>query len=81
MTIMAFVAEREGIRFEGARFSAEKVMETSPRRVGKIVLDLHLPRGLTETQKKKLQAAAETCPVKQSLHPAVETQIRYHWGS
>ena len=80
LTIMAQVAEREGIKFEGVRFVLEKVMETSPRRIGWIILDLHLPGGLTETQKKKLEAAAETCPVKRSLHPDVETQLRYHWG-
>jgi len=80
LTIMAQVAEREGIEFEGARFACEKSMASSPRRIGKIVLELHVPGSITDKQRKKLEIAAENCPVKRSLDPAVEVEIRYHWG-
>jgi putative redox protein len=81
LTIMAFVAEREKIPFEGTRFTLEKDMQSPPRRIGRLSIDLHLPGGLTEAQKKKLEAAAEGCPVKRSLDPSIEHRIAYHWGA
>jgi len=80
LTIMAKVAERDGIPFEGARFTVEKIMNPTPRRIGKLVLEIRVPGEVSEKQRRKLEIAAATCPVKRSLDPAVETEIRYVWG-
>lgn len=77
MTIMGIVARREGIKLEGATFRAEKHMSENPRRIGKIVLEFNMPRGLTEEQKKKLERAAHTCPVHHSLLPEIEKDIKF----
>lgn len=77
LTIMGIVAKRDGIKLEGASFRAEKHMIENPRRIGKIVLEIYMPKGLTEDQKKKLEKFAHTCPVHQSLHPDIEQEIKF----
>ena len=77
MTIMGIVAKRDGIKLEGAQFRAEKHMTENPRRIGKIVLEIFMPGGLTDDQKKKLEKFAHTCPVHQSLHPDIEQDIKF----
>ena len=77
VTIMGIVAKRDGIKFEGTNFRAEKHMIENPRRIGKIVLEIYMPSGLTDEQKKKLEKFAHTCPVHQSLHPDIEQNIRF----
>ncbi|MBI3591547.1 MAG: OsmC family protein [Candidatus Melainabacteria bacterium] len=77
MTIMGIVAKRDGIKLDGAYFRVEKHMVENPRRIGKIVLEIHMPKGLTDDQKKKLEKFAHTCPVHQALHPDIEQNIKF----
>ena len=77
ITIMGIVAKRDGIKLEGITFRAEKHMYENPRRIGKIVLEINMPSGLTEEQKKKLEKFAHTCPVHQALHPDIEQEIKF----
>ena len=78
MTIMGIVAKRDGIKLEGASFRAEKHMsENPPRRIEKIILEFYMPGGLNDEQKKRLERAAHTCPVHQSLHPDIEQDIKF----
>ncbi len=77
VTIMGIVAEREGIALEGVTFRLEKHMQASPRRVGSIPLEINMPAGLSEVQRKKLERGALTCPVHKSLHPDVEKDVRF----
>ena len=77
MTIMGIVAKRDGIALEGATFKAHKHMYQDPRRIGKITMEIHMPKGLTEEQKKKLETFAHTCPVHRALHPDIEQDIKF----
>ena len=77
MTIMGIVAKRDGIKLEGTKFRAEKHMIENPRRIGKVILEIYMPSGLTDEQKKKLERAAHTCPVHQSLHTDIEQDIKF----
>lgn len=77
MTIMGIVAKRDGIKLEEATFRAEKHMAENPRRIGKIVLEINMPSGLTDEQKKKLEKAAHACPVHHSLLPEIEKNIKF----
>jgi len=79
MTIMGLVANREKIDLAGSAIRVEKHMSANPRRVQKVLAEFDMPRGLTDTQKKKLATAADTCPVKQSLHPDVEIEVKFNW--
>jgi putative redox protein len=77
MIIMGIVAERSGIDLAGMTMRVEKEMRSTPRRIGGLSLALHLPAGLTEEQRRKLEAAARTCPVHQSLHPDVSVGVEF----
>ena len=77
MTIMGIVAKRDGIKLEGVKFRGEKHMTENPRRIGKIVLEMFMPPGLTDEQRKKLEKFAYSCPVHQSLNKEIEQDIRF----
>lgn len=77
VTIMGIVAKRDGIRLDGLSFKLEKHMNESPRRIGKIIIEINMPKGLTEDERKKLEKAAHTCPVHFSLLPEIEKNIKF----
>lgn len=79
-TTMAIVARRDSLELAGFRVSVEKEMVSQPtRRIGALKVRLHMPSGLTDVQRRKLEAAAHACPVHKSLHPEtrVETEFLY----
>lgn len=80
MTIMGIVADRDGLDLAGSHFRVEKHMSTTtPRKVAKITVGMHLPSHLPEETRVKLQRAGHTCPVHHSIHPEVELDIAYHF--
>ncbi len=79
LTVMAIMAERDNIDLRGARASVEKEMYTNPRRISKLVVNLHMPAGVSRDYRKKLELAANTCPVHRSLHPEIESPIIFHY--
>ena len=75
---MGIVAEREKIDLPGLRITVSK--ETSaepPRRIAKLTTRIIMPGGLDEKQKAKLEKAAHTCPVHQTLQGNVEMPIKF----
>ena len=82
LTIMGIVAERMGVDLAGARATVEKTMVADPkRRIGALTVHLSLPADVSETDRKKLERAALTCPVHQSLHPDINAPIEFGWGA
>ena len=82
LTVMGILAQRHGWGLEGTRVRVEKHMQTEPaRRVGRLVVDLNFPAGIPESARPMLLRAAETCPVKRSLHEEIEIEERVHWGA
>ena len=82
LTTMGIVARREGWGLEGARARVEKHMVADPvRRVGRLVVRFALPGGLDEAARSTLEHTAWTCPVKQSVSPAIELDLVFDWGS
>jgi len=81
LTVMGIVAERHGWALAGARVRTEKRMVEDPvRRIGSLGVDLWFPAGLPEEARKPLLRAAESCPVKQSLHPDIALDMRVTWA-
>ena len=83
MTIMGIVAERNNIALEGTKIDITKVMVPEPRRIGEIIVDFHLPAGVTYTDKEKalLENAARTCPVALSLHPEIKQTVKFIYSA
>jgi putative redox protein len=80
MTVMAIMAERSGIKLEKMNIEIEKNMsEDSPRRIKTIPVVFHLSANFTEVERRKLEAAAKTCPVAHSLNPEIEHDITFHY--
>lgn len=79
LTIIGIVGERDQLDLTGLRFSAEKHMAANPRRVEKVDMVIDMPAGLTSGQRKKLEKAALTCPVKNSLSEQTETPVEFRY--
>jgi putative redox protein len=83
LTIMGMVAEQNGIDLTGTKAEVVKEMAAQPtRRIGILTVTVTLPDELelSNADKAKLENAAHTCPVKQSIHPDVEMRIRFVYG-
>lgn len=76
LSIMAKVAAREGIKFEGAAIELEKIMGENPRRIAALTGTVKLPAGLSDAQRGKLMACVKACPVGRSLHPDVKLELK-----
>jgi len=81
LTTIGIVAQRDGIRVEGATVAVEKHMSaTPPRRIAKLVVRLTLPSGISAEARQKLERAAHTCPVAISLHPDVVQEVSFRYA-
>jgi len=75
-TVMGILAERDGMDLSGLRVAVRKHMAADPdRRIGCLEVGIHMPKTLTDVQRRKLEATARTCPVKQSLRPEVDIHL------
>lgn len=70
--------ERQG-ELQGSYGEVTKHMAADPRRISRIEIDLYLPSGLSEKDRKVLEKTAYTCPVWFSLHENIEKEIRFFW--
>ena len=83
LTTMAIHSEKDGVDLKGAHASFTKEMTTSPRRVGHIAIELHLPTKVSPDWQTKFQDIVRTCPVARSLHEDVRVDVSliYDLGS
>ncbi len=82
MTVMGIVAQRQGIDLRGMTARVVKEMAAAPvRRIGALTVVITPPPGLklSNEDRKRLEHAAEICPVKKSLHPDVEIRMEIAW--
>ena len=77
LTTLAIVAERDGIDIKGAKMSVEKVMTASPRTIGSLKTIVEMPASLTPEYRQKMELAANSCPVRKSLHPDMQVPIEF----
>lgn len=77
LTVMAIIAEREGIDFSGAGFALEKHMRSDPRCIDVIPVRITMPKGLTPEQRSRLERAALGCPVLVSLRPEIRKEVEF----
>ena len=79
LPIIGIVGERDELKLDGLQFSAEKHMTANPRRIEKVDLVIDMPAGLTSGQRKKLERAAMTCPVKNSVSESMEIPVEFRY--
>lgn len=79
LTTMAIVAEREDLKanMTGATAKIVKEMVSTPtRKIGKLSLEIRMPKGIPQNVRDRLHKIADHCPVKRSLNPDVETPMQ-----
>jgi putative redox protein len=82
LTVMGIVAERHGWDIQGSEVRVVKVMQSEPvRRIGRLEVELWMAGEHAARAQETLERAARTCPVHQSLLPAIEIPIRFEWGA
>ena len=79
LTMMGIKANGLEVNLKGTTASVTKHMATTPRRISKIEVEVHLPEKVSEKNRKILKHTADTCPVLYSLHPDIEKVITFHW--
>lgn len=81
LTVMGMAADRLSVDLMGTIAEVEKEMISQPiRRIHRISIQVRLPCNPSDEIKEKLEKAALTCPVHQSLHPDIFQDIRFSWG-
>lgn len=77
-TIMGILAEREQVDLAGLQITVRKEMSADPpRRIASLATRIVFPRPLDARQRAKLEAAARSCPVHQTLGPTVQMPIEF----
>lgn len=79
LTTMAIMAEKDGLVIKGARATVTKSMNPNPRKIASLPVEVFMPPGISAVDRKRLEAAAHTCPVHRSLHPDVDAPITFHY--
>lgn len=81
LTTMGIVARTLDVDLTGAVATVEKEMSSSPpRKIDRLTVAIRIPRTTTPENQQRLENAANTCPVKKSIHPDIETPIEFVWG-
>jgi putative redox protein len=82
LTMMGLTAKKNHLSFDGAKASIEKEMSIAPpRRISKMQIEIHSKLNPSTEDKKKLEDAANHCPVHNSIHPDIDVQIEFFWNS
>jgi putative redox protein len=78
LTIMGIVAEKNGFPFKKAKALVTKHMESNPRRVSRIEIEIEVKNeNYSDQQKAMLERGALNCPVAKSLHPDLIQDVKF----
>jgi putative redox protein len=81
LTIMGIAARNFKIDLSGTTVRVQKEMVTSPvRRIGKLTVEIKVPKPTNEEQQRRLRDAAAHCPVCRSVHPDIEIPVTFDFG-
>jgi len=83
ITTMGIVGDAKGIELGNCYARVLKHMDSNPRRIAKIDVELHLSHSIiyTEKEKKILEETALSCPVARSLHPDIIQNIQISYDA
>ena len=75
LTIMGIVAERNDFKLIGTTAEVEKIMGSSPRKIKQIKINIFFIKDFDKKIRRKLESAALTCPVSNSLNASLKKSI------
>ncbi len=81
LTVMGIKARDMQLNLEGTTVDITKIMIADPRRIGEIKVHFSFPDTLIADEKQRtiLERTAMTCPVLESLHPALLKTVSFGW--
>ena len=82
ITVIGIAAQKEGHEFKNSDIEITKIMTSeAPRKIQKIIVEFALTcePPLTDSEKKRYERVAHTCPVALSLHPDIEQEMIFNW--
>ena len=77
LTIMGIVANRNHLKINGTTAEIEKIMGANPRRINEIKISIRFNENFDKKTKRKLENAALTCPVSNSLSENLNESIKF----
>lgn len=82
-TVMGILARSKSWNLDGSRIHVQKEMtQTGPRRIARLPVRLEMAKTtavLDAEARSALEHAANTCPVRLSIHEAIEVPIEFVW--
>lgn len=79
-TVMGICAEKNNFELPKSTALVTKVMESHPRRISKIIIEINFDKNnLSDQQIEKLIAVAKGCPVAQSLNSDLIQEVIYNF--
>jgi len=80
LTIMGIVATNNNINIDGTTAEITKIMESNPRRVSEVVVEIKMNgNSYSDKEKKLLENAAHTCPVAKSLSADLKQTVIFNY--
>lgn len=79
LSIMGIAAQAMDIDIAGATATVSKEMANAPRRIAHTAVVVRVPGTFNDRQRRKLEAAAHSCPVHNAL--GIEAPITIEWAS
>lgn len=81
LSIMGIASRTHHIEMMGSTCTIEKIMVANPRKIGEIVVHLHMKgqESFSDKERAILEHAALTCPVYLSLHSDIKKTVTFHW--
>ena len=77
LTIMGIVANRNHLKINGTTAEIDKIMGANPRRINEIKISIRFNENFDKKTKRKLENAALTCPVSNSLNKNLNESIKF----
>ena len=79
-TVMGICAEKNNFELPGSTAHVTKIMESHPRRISKIIIEINFDNNnLSDQQTEKLVAVAKGCPVAQSLSSDLIQEVKFNF--
>lgn len=77
---MGTLALRSDLDISGAKIEVKATMTDKPRmRLGAMDISVSMPAGLSEKDRKRLEGAAEHCPIKHSFAEDMTITVKYDY--
>ena len=80
LTVMGIKARDMGVDLKGTKTTIEKVIDSGPRRIVKINVNVYFKINPEEKIKKILEKTALNCPVFYSLSETMEKNTQFFWS-